>query len=70
MDLSLPSHPDRTPEGHDLDLLREMLSLSPAERILRNVRWVTMIERMRAGLAEGILALERMKESKEPEPGD
>jgi len=70
MDLSLPSHTDRTPEGHDLDLLREMLSLSPAERILRNVRWVTMIERMRAGLAEGILALERMKESKKPEPGD
>lgn len=46
----LPEEPERTPEGHDLGLLREMLSLSPEERIRRNAQWVEMIEKMRAGL--------------------
>lgn len=46
----LPEESERTPEGHDVGLLREMLALSPEERIRRNAQWVQMIEKMRAGL--------------------
>lgn len=46
----LVEEPERTPEGHDVSLLREMLALSPAQRILRNAQWVRMIEAMRSGL--------------------
>jgi len=41
-----------TPEGHDVGLLREMLALSPEERIQRNVQWVALIKKLRAGLAD------------------
>jgi hypothetical protein len=47
---SVPEESERTPEGHDIGLLREMLALSPEERIRRNAQWVEMIEKMRAGL--------------------
>lgn len=45
-----PEESERTPEGHDVGLLREMLALSPEARIRRNAQWVEMIEKMRAGL--------------------
>lgn len=46
----LVEEPERTPEGHDVSLLREMLALSPEQRIVRNAQWVRMIEAMRSGL--------------------
>lgn len=39
---------ETTPRGHDIGLLREMLALTPTERIRRNEEWVQMIERLRA----------------------
>jgi hypothetical protein len=44
--------PERTPRGHDLGLLREMLALTPEERIVRNVQFVSLIEELRQGRAE------------------
>lgn len=38
---------DRTPRGHDLTLLRELQSLSPAERIERNCRMAELVEKLR-----------------------
>ena len=43
---------ERTPRGHDVDLLREMLALTPAERVLRNVHFVALIEELRRGRPE------------------
>lgn len=44
---------ERTPGGNDLSLLREMLALTPEQRIERNVEWLAMLEALRAGLEEG-----------------
>lgn len=44
---------ERTPGGNDLSLLREMLTLTPEERIARNVEWLRMVEALRAGLEGG-----------------
>jgi hypothetical protein len=45
-------HPDRTPRGHDLTLLRELQELTPAERIERNCRMAEFLEKLRkAGAA-------------------
>jgi hypothetical protein len=44
---------ERTPGGNDLSLLREMLALTPEERIARNVEWLRMVEELRAGLEGG-----------------
>ena len=44
---------ERTPGGNDLSLLREMLTLSPEERIARNVEWLKTVEALRAGLENG-----------------
>jgi len=41
-----------TPRGHDVGLLREMLALTPEERIRRNEEWVEMIERLRASAGQ------------------
>ncbi len=38
---------ERTPRGHDVQLLREMLDLAPDERIRRNAGWVRMVEKLR-----------------------
>jgi hypothetical protein len=46
-----PEEPETTPRGHDVGLLREMLALTPEERIRRNEEWVEMIERLRASAA-------------------
>jgi hypothetical protein len=43
---------ERTPRGHDVGLLREMLALTPEERILRNVHFVALIEELRRGRPE------------------
>ena len=43
----LPEETERTPRGHDLSLLREMLDLTPEERIERNVQFVALIEELR-----------------------
>jgi hypothetical protein len=50
MDL-LTKEPETTPRGHDVGLLREMLALTPEERIRRNEEWVEMIEKLRASAA-------------------
>lgn len=44
-----PAENERTPRGHDIDLLREMLALPPEERVMRNVRFVAMLEELRQG---------------------
>lgn len=44
---------ERTPGGNDVSLLREMLALTPEERIARNVEWLRMVEELRAGLEGG-----------------
>ena len=38
---------ERTPRGHDIQLLREMLELAPEERIRRNADWVCLVEKLR-----------------------
>lgn len=43
----LLEEPETTPRGHDVGLLREMLALTPEERIRRNEEWVEMIEELR-----------------------
>jgi hypothetical protein len=43
---------ERTPRGHDVGLLREMLVLTPEERVLRNVHFVALIEELRRGRPE------------------
>lgn len=43
-----PFEPEQTPRGHDVGLLREMLALTPGERVRRNEEWVEMIEELRA----------------------
>ena len=43
---------ERTPRGYDVGLLREMLALTPEERILRNVHFVALIEELRRGRPE------------------
>lgn len=43
---------ERTPGGNDLSLLREMLALTPEQRIERNVEWLAMVEALRSGREE------------------
>lgn len=43
---------ETTPRGHDVGLLREMLALTPEERIRRNEEWVEMIEQLRASAGQ------------------
>lgn len=43
---------ERTARGHDMALLREMLTLTPEERIRRNARWVMVVEALRDGLKD------------------
>jgi hypothetical protein len=43
--------PRRSTDGHDLDLLRESLALTPTARLRRLVSWVELIEELRRGLA-------------------
>ena len=50
------SEADQTPRGHDLSLLRELLELSPEERVRRNAEMVRLIERLRQARAEGSAA--------------
>ena len=44
------ARPERTARGHDVPLLREMLALTPEERIRRNARWVAAVEALRGGV--------------------
>ena len=37
---------DRTPRGHDLTLLQELLELTPAERIARNCAMAEWVEKL------------------------
>lgn len=43
---------ERTPGGNDLSLLREMLALTPEQRIERNVQWLALVEALRSGREE------------------
>ena len=43
---------ERTPRGHDVGLLREMLALTPEKRILRNIHFVALIDELRRGRPE------------------